>query len=208
MEIFLNARVNSADGPCGRVKRVVINRLSHQLTHLVVTVEDGYTSERLVPLHWVVGACPNWIQLCCTGDCLELLTPFAEVEWSAMSLFQAEPLLDEYLIHKLLMRPHFCVIKRRHIAPDELAVRRGDRVKGADGRVVGRLERLVADLEDGSVRQLILRMGPKWKAREACVPVSQIDDIKDETIFLKLAKRDVMSLPFASEGGRQLRFTT
>lgn len=194
MEIALNSRVDSADGPSGCVSRAVINRLSHQLTHLVVSVKGGYPFERLVPLRWVVGAGPNWIQLCCTGDCLDLLPPFAEVEWSAASLFHAEPLLDEYLLHKLLMRPHFGVIKRMRIAPEELAVRRGARVRAADGRGVGRLERLVVDLEDGRITHLVLRAGPIWKSRMVSVPCSVIDQIGDGASALRLGRRDVAAL--------------
>jgi sporulation protein YlmC with PRC-barrel domain len=197
MEIYLNSRVNFADGPCGRIKRVVINRLSHQLTHLVVSVEDGYPSERLVPLRWVVGAGPSWIQLGCTADRMDLLTPFTEVEWSAASLFHAEPLLDEYLMHKLLMRPHFCVTKRKRIAPDELAVRRGARVKAADGRGVGRLERIAVDLEDGRITQLMLRSGPIWNPRMVSVPFAAIDEIGDNAVSLRLDRRDVAALSAA-----------
>jgi len=194
MEIALNSWVDFADGPCGCITRAVINRLSHQLTHLVVRLKDGYPLERLVPLRWVVGAGPNRIQLCCTGDCLDLLPPFTDLEWSAASLFHAEPLLDEYLMHKLLMRPHFGVTKRMRIAPEELAVRRGARVKAADGRGAGRLERLVVDLEDGRITHLVLRAGPIWRSRMVSVPFVVVDQIGNDAFSLKLGRRDVAAL--------------
>lgn len=194
MEIALNSRVDFADGPCGYVTRAVINRLSHQLTHLVVSVKDRYPFERLVPLRWVVGLGPNWIQLCCSGDCLDLLPPFAEVEWNAASLFQAEPLLDQYLVHKLLMRPHFGLVKRMRIAPEELALQRGARMRAADGHAVGRLERLVVDLEDGRITHLVLRAGRIWKSRLVFVPCAVIDRIGDGAFALKLGRRDVAAL--------------
>lgn len=206
MELPLNAQVNFADGPCGRITHVVIDLRSQKLTHLVVRVKDRYPFEYLVPIGWVVGAGLDSIQLCCTGDHLDLLAPFSEIEWRASDPSYSAALLDEFLIHRVLMRPSFYVFKRKRISADELALRRGSWVRATDGRA-GRLESLVIDPEDGSVTQLMLRMGPKWNARKACIPVSQIDDIKDETIFLKLAKRDLVGLPFGSTGGRRLRFT-
>jgi len=207
MELFLNAQVNFADGPCGRITHVVIDLRSQKVTHLVVSVKDRYPFEYLVPLGWVVGVSLGSIQLCCTRDYLDLLAPFSEIEWRTSDPFYSAALLDELLIHRLLMRPDFYVVKRKRISAGELALRRGSWVRATDGRA-GRLESLVIDPVDGSVTQLMLRMGRKWNARKAFIPVSQIDYIKDETIFLKLARRDVVGLPFASAGGRKLRFTT
>jgi sporulation protein YlmC with PRC-barrel domain len=202
MELPINAQVNFADGPCGRIARVVIDVRSLKVTHLVVSVSDRYPFEHLVPIEWVVGVGLDSIQLCCTGDYLDLLAPFSEFEW------QESGLLDEFLIHRLLVRPVFSsVVKRKRISADELALRCGSWVRATDGRA-GRLESLMIDAVDGNVTQLILRTGFKWNAKKAFIPVSQIDCIKDGTIFLKLAKRDVVGLPFASVGEIKLRFTT
>jgi sporulation protein YlmC with PRC-barrel domain len=181
MEIPVNAQVHCADGTCGRSTHVVINLASQQVTYLVVNVKGTLPLERLVPIELVVETAPRWIRLCCTRDDLDSMAPFTEIEWSPLDPCHYAPLLDEHLVHKLLMRPHFGLVKRVRIPPGELAVQRGARVKAADGRE-GRVERLLVDPMDWRIVYLVLRTGHPWNSRLVSIPFTQIDRIKEDVI--------------------------
>jgi hypothetical protein len=207
MELLFNTRVYFADGPSGRITHIVLDAGCQKVTHLVMSVKDRYPCEYLMPIGWVVGAALDSIQLCCTGDYLDLLAPFSEIEWQKSDPFCSAALLDEFLLHRLPVRPIFIAVKRKRISTHELALRRGNCVRAIDGRA-GRLEGLVIDPVDGGITHLIMRMGLVWNARKALIAVHQIDCIENETIFVKLAKRDLVGVPFTSVGGKKLRVTT
>jgi hypothetical protein len=84
--------------------------------------------------------------------------------------------------------------KIRPIAPGELAVHRGTRVKATDGRV-GRVEEFLVDPDSGYITHLCLRAPRLRGDKVVCVPVSEIDEIKETVVHLSLDKETVASMP-------------
>ena len=64
----------------------------------------------------------------------------------------------------------------------------------ADGRV-GRVDEFLVDATDGHITHLVLREGHLWGQKNVLIPVSQIERVEEETIYLKLDKRAIESLP-------------
>jgi sporulation protein YlmC with PRC-barrel domain len=80
-------------------------------------------------------------------------------------------------------------------------VRQGARVEATDGRV-GRLDEFLVDPANEHVTHLVMREGHLWGRRDVTIPVSEIDLIEEDTIYLKLDKEQVGALPTVPSGLR------
>ena len=81
-----------------------------------------------------------------------------------------------------------------HIPPGELAVHHGTKVAARDGRL-GHVAELVLDLDTGHISHFVLEEGHLWGKKEVTVPVTAIDYLLENTVYLKLDKKEVESLP-------------
>jgi 3-phosphoglycerate kinase len=73
----------------------------------------------------------------------------------------------------------------------ELAVRRGARVEATDGRV----DLFLVDPNSGHITHLCLRESHLRGEKVVCIPVSEIGEIKEKVVHLKVDKEAVASLP-------------
>ena len=82
------------------------------------------------------------------------------------------------------------------IAPDELAVHRGARVKASDGDV-GQVDEFLVEPKSGCITHLVLREGHLWGQKDVTIPVSEIDRQHEEegVVYLKLDKQAIEALP-------------
>jgi uncharacterized membrane protein/sporulation protein YlmC with PRC-barrel domain len=80
------------------------------------------------------------------------------------------------------------------IPAGQLAVRRGTWVEATDGHV-GTVGELVFDPETEQVTHFVLEEGHLWGKKEVTLPLSAIDRIVDDTVYLKLDKEAVEQLP-------------
>jgi sporulation protein YlmC with PRC-barrel domain len=67
-------------------------------------------------------------------------------------------------------------------------------VAARDG-TLGHVGELVLNPETGHISHLVLEEGHLWAKKEVAVPVSAIDYLLEDTVYLKLDKREVESLP-------------
>jgi sporulation protein YlmC with PRC-barrel domain len=193
MDIPINAEIYCADGPCGRSTYVVIDPATRQVTHVVVK-EDGFPfAERLVPLDRVIDSTPTSIQLRSACDELSDMERFIETEY----LEGSEPFFG-YTTEEYMLWPYFApemiVTQRQRLPPGELAIHRGAAVHAADGRV-GQVDEFLIDPQDEHITHLILREGHLWGKKDVTIPVSEIERIADNAVYLKLDKRTIEALP-------------
>jgi sporulation protein YlmC with PRC-barrel domain len=85
-------------------------------------------------------------------------------------------------------------VKREHIPPGELAVRRGARVKATDGQV-GRVDEFLVDPATRHITHLVLREGPLWDQKDVMIPVSAIERVGEDVVCLKLDRHTIELLP-------------
>jgi hypothetical protein len=78
--------------------------------------------------------------------------------------------------------------------PGELAVRRGARVEATDG-YVGVVDEFLVRPSNDNVTHLVVKVGPPWGRRDACIPVAAIREMRDGCVLLRLDKSQVESLP-------------
>jgi sporulation protein YlmC with PRC-barrel domain len=196
MDIPLNAQVRCVDGECGRSTYVIINPVSRQVTHLVVRERGLATHERLVPIEWVTEATPELVRLRCTSEQLSNLEPFVETRYLREPLPDYERVAGTYYVHPYRVPEVVSTIsvRERHIPRGERAVHRGARVEATDGHV-GQIDEFLVDPQDSHITHLILREGHLWGQQDVTIPVSEIDRVEEDTVYLKLNKQSIEALP-------------
>jgi sporulation protein YlmC with PRC-barrel domain len=196
MDIPLNVEVHCPDGSCGRSTYIIINPATDQITHLVIREQWPSQTERLVPIDWVAVTTRDVIVLKHSRAQFTLLDPFNQTDFIQRDVpqYATDPKLT-------LIWPYVVPATRiveddsRQIPPGELAVRRGAKVRATDGRV-GQVDEFLVDPETGHITHLVLREGLPWDKKHVNVPVSEIDRIEENTVYLKLDKKGVGELPF------------
>jgi sporulation protein YlmC with PRC-barrel domain len=190
MDIPINVDVVCGGAVVGRSTYVVLNPDTEKVTHLVVREKGFPHRERLVPVSWVVESDRHRIRLRGTLEELEQQEDFIETEFlpgnpdAALPLWPYEPIPGVAGM----------VLEHEQVPPGELAVSRGARVKATDGNV-GRVDEFVVEPVHGHITHLVLRKGHLWGQKDVTVPISQIDHIEDDTVYLKLDRHAVGALP-------------
>jgi sporulation protein YlmC with PRC-barrel domain len=195
MDIPIGVDVECVDGSCGKSSYVVVNPIRREITHIVV--EPGgllVQPERLVPLDLVAESTPSLIRLNCTKDEFKALELFVDLEYIKEELsdfdYAGEYLLAPYRLPDVALTP----VEVEQIPPDELAVRRGARVEATDGHV-GRVDEFLIDPESEHITHLVMREGHLWGQRDVTIPISKVDRMEENTVYLKLDKESVEALP-------------
>jgi sporulation protein YlmC with PRC-barrel domain len=195
MDIPVNAEVYCKDGPCGHSTYVIINPTTWQVTHLVVKEKGFPNVERLVPLEQVTETSPHLIHLGCTRNELSNMDQFIAIDFlpGSFSFIPYGP--DEYMVWPYVLPQGMAIpVEHERIPPNELGVRRGARVEATDGHV-GVVDEFLVDPGNGHITHLVMREGHLWGKKDVTIPVSEIDHIKENIVYLKLDKRSIEALP-------------
>jgi sporulation protein YlmC with PRC-barrel domain len=167
-----------------------MDRETEQVTHLVVKEKHAPYTELLVPIDLVTETTPHVIRLRCAKAELAEMQPFLEVE----VIEEKIPHYVPFLMPIVTPETRWVTVKREAIPPGEIAVRQGAHVEATDGRV-GRLDEFLVDPVTEHVTHLVMREGHLWGQRDVTIPVSEIDRLGENTIYLKLDKDQVEALP-------------
>lgn len=203
MEIPLKAEVECTDGVCGQSVYVLINPVVKQVTHLVVRETAAPHTEYIVPIDHISATIADRIQLRCSKADLEKMTPFVQTEFvertvSDMNFGYGGVIYGMgsyyYMPYVIPERTVQIPVEQQQIPPGELAVRRGTRVEATDGDV-GRVDEFVINPENGHITYLVMREGHLWGQKDVIIPLSAMGETRDDTVFLKLDKHQVESLP-------------
>jgi sporulation protein YlmC with PRC-barrel domain len=193
MDIPLNAKVSCLDGPCGKSTYLVLMPTTEEITHVVVRNHSFPETEYLVPVGRIAESTPETIQLNCNHEELSKMPVFNQVE------FIPSGLNGTYGIYSMLW-PYstpgvgFIEIDSKQIPANELAIRRGASVEATDGHI-GRVDEFLINPIDNAITHLVLREGHLWGQKNITIPMSQIDRIEENTVWLKLDKQRIEALP-------------
>ena len=196
MDIPINVDVLCAGELCGRSTCLIINPINTRITHLVVIENDFPYVERLVSVETILDSSPNSIQLRCNKAKLSDMEPFKETDFiSAGQLKSTLPYGAPYLIWPYsIYEATPMLFEYEHIPAGEVVIRRGTPVKAADGQV-GKVDEFLVDPKNDIITHLVLREGHLWGKKDVTIPVSEIDRIADDAVYLKLGKEFVATLP-------------
>jgi uncharacterized membrane protein/sporulation protein YlmC with PRC-barrel domain len=191
----VNAKVIFADDMTGEVQTVIVNRLSHKLTHVVVTASDKKDKiARLVPVDQVASMDHAMVLLKCTTSEFHDLEPFVEerVELVSFPDYQHSPIDSTGMPLGPTMNESYYVTESvERIPEDELGVRVGTKIETSDGHAVGHLAELVVTPGTGEVTHIVLERDDKYIS----LPLSTVDRAREETIYLKLDRKTIDQLP-------------
>ena len=162
-------------------------------------------TEYIVPLDLVAETVEGTIQLRCSKAELQKLDPFVQTEVIAEKASDmyigstgtyAGYGMGSYYYWPYVMRGGTVYVPVDHlqIPPGELAVRRGLRVEATDG-YVGRVDEFVVNPQNSHITHLVMREGHLWGHKDVIIPLAALDRTREDTVFLKLAKREIESLP-------------
>ena len=195
IDIPIDAKVLCSDGLGGRSTLVIINPTTRKVTNVVVRERQDPHTERLVPMRYVVDADDDLIHLSCPRHKLSEMREFVQTEFVRADIPDYEYLgnFGPYMLHAYVVL-RWIATKHQSIPRGELGIRRGARVRTTDGKV-GRVDEFVVEPASGDITHLVMRDGHPWEQEEVTIPVSAIERIEANTIFLKLDKQGVEALP-------------
>jgi sporulation protein YlmC with PRC-barrel domain len=196
----LDAEVRCSDGPCGHLRRVVIDPVARAVTHLVVEPDQRWGLGRLVPVDAVEAANPE-VTLRCTRAEFEHFEDAEEAQFLPGASGEMG-----YGSGQMLVWPYYGLdglagfggntmqpILHDKVPLGEVEVRRGDQVHATDGNI-GRVQGLVIDPRDHHVTHVLLQEGHLWGRKQVAIPISAVETV-DDGIRLTLTKDDVQKLP-------------
>jgi len=207
-EFTIGSDVSCSDGPCGELRRVVVDPVARSLTHLVVEGRHRQGTGHLVPIG-LVSSSGSEIVLSCTTAEFEVLEDAEESQFLRGAEGSWGYGQDQMLSHPFyglglggmgtgvdgmglgLGGPDPTFTDR--VPVGEVEVRRGEPVQASDGPI-GRVQGLVIDPGDHHVTHFLLDEGHLWGKKRVAIPIGAVSDVKDG-VHLKLTKDQVRDLP-------------
>jgi len=222
-QFTIGGAIRCSDGPCGRLRQVVIEPIDRVLTHLVVKPEHRGREPRLVPLGIVESApnraAPEEIVLRCSLAEFETFERALETHFLAGASGRWD-----FRQEQMLTWPHYRLglgdglaggtdgssqragtaksttntgtLTRDRVPIGGIEVRRGDRVQAADGPI-GRVQGLVVDRVDHQVTHVLLDESHLWDQKRVAIPIGSVIDLYDvkDGVRVNLTKDQVRNLP-------------
>ena len=197
-----NAEVLCSDGIAGYLTNVIVNPITKQITHLVVKSYWPSNHEYMVPFKQVVETATDMIMLACSLEELKTMEPFMSEQYFRTQIPDYEGWRNVYAWPMVLpvsvsnMKEVDTYITREieNTPLGEIAVRRGAKVEATDGSV-GQVDELLINSNNMQVTHLVLRDRNILNQREVTIPITQIDRVYEDRIYLKLDKKSVEELP-------------
>jgi sporulation protein YlmC with PRC-barrel domain len=206
MSFTIGAHASCDDGPCGTLKRVVVDPLAQTVTHLVVEPKHRLGLARLVPVG-IAEATPDGVRLRCS------ITEFEELDSAEETQFVPGTIgYENYGPEQVLSWPYYGLhggqaggvagadvpgvsqtVTYDTVPAGEVDVRRGEPVYATDGPI-GRVHGLVIDKASRRVSHVLLAEGHLWGRKEVAIPISAVTGV-DDGIKLQISKKDVAGLP-------------
>jgi sporulation protein YlmC with PRC-barrel domain len=194
-EFAIGAEVRCSDGPCGEIRKVVIDPIAERVTHLVVEAPHREGLGRLVPLELVQPG-DGWVTLACTTSEFERLDLAEELQF----LPGAQGMLG-YTAPDALSLPYYLLGANDTVPPTigdtlppgEVAFRRDTSVYATDGEV-GRVDGFAIDPSSHQVTHVILQASHGLGHEDVAIPIANVTGMADG-IRLDLTKEAVRALP-------------
>jgi hypothetical protein len=165
MDVPIGAQVYCENQLWGRSTQVILNRLTNQVTHIVVEREGLQSAGRKLPIEWLEASTPSRLVLSCS---------------------RAELVHSEYVQGEFTSTgPAKTESGQTGSALAELSVRQGAWVEAWD-RYAGLVDEFLMDPNTFDVTHVVLREIHLWGNRRVVVPVSAIWCIEEGKVRLKL----------------------
>lgn len=192
--IPVHAKVDCADGPCGDSVAVIVDPKTLKVTHFSVKTRAKAHPQLLVPVEEVMEATADSIRLRCSSEELAEMKPFTVTEYRQVEI----PRYSGYGAAQPYYSPDIETLKvEKELVPDgEITIRPRMEVEATDGSV-GRVHELLTDPESGQITHVVLREGHPWGKKDVIMPVSLVDMVGRDKVYLTLDKETVAAMLLA-----------
>ena len=183
-------RVELTDRKSAVLASIVIDTAKQQVTHFVV--EDTGGQKYLAPLSAVFFGDDELVRLSMNSEDFLKLPPFDESQY----VIGADPENDFFKSSETASVVYYVPdLNPQQLMPPEkdLALIRGAFVNAPDG-MIGTVEEIVIDPQTGSAVQIVVHTEGNRK-EELVLPITIIDYVEGDTVYIKLSKKQVDSLP-------------
>jgi uncharacterized protein YrrD len=207
------ADVYTADGEkAGTVNRVVIDPLTDEVTHLVVSKGWLFVTEKVVPIHLIEEATEDRVELTLIED-LEMLPVLKERHFLTVYGTEETPYERPVVWYPPLgtawwrpagylhypapfgySEPPYVVQTEKNIPPGTVAMKEGAEVVASDGESVGEVARVFADSYSGRVTHVIISQG-LLQQEEKLVPTTWVVGIQEDQVHLAVRSQAIEDLP-------------
>ncbi|BEP14159.1 hypothetical protein acdb102_24700 [Acidothermaceae bacterium B102] len=182
----LGAVVETSDGKCGELRRLVVDPLARTITHLVVGAAHHRTGGHLVPVG-LIEAVPGPVRLRCDQSTFRGLPlsestdvlPVTTGSWAGGGAMGMGP------------RPIMVVEDQVPAGEGELS---GSTPVDSTEGTVGHCGGVVVDPATGTISHLLLEQGHLWGRREVWIRAEDIAEL-GEVVRLDLTREQVLDLP-------------
>lgn len=218
----IDAKVQCTDGPCGHSTNVIINPVTHKVTHFALkekSLPDNPT--RLLPVSLVTEVTPKQITLNCSKGKVASMPPFIVEHFVAQSgadspiasYKSGDVYHSDYVVHDIEGGSPYSASRFRQVeaknassygtvaeeaVPEgELSLHSGMQVV-TDGDKVGKLDALVLDPESGELTHFLMRKGHLWGKKDVAIPITAVTFTDSDSIHINVDKKAIEELPAVS----------
>jgi uncharacterized membrane protein len=202
VNIPLGAEVECKDGVCGKSTHIIFDPISRKASYFVVQSNEFKRSDldsdqRLVPIDQVVDTTHDSIRLNWTTIELESSDTFTEARFlkgEQFDLTATDP--ERYLVlpHVVPAETAYASLEEELASQGTLAIHRGETVEATDGSI-GVVDELLINPANNRVTHFVVRRGRLWNRKELTLPISAIDRVDQNTVYLKLDTNAIDLLP-------------
>ncbi|MCB0108439.1 MAG: PRC-barrel domain-containing protein [Caldilineaceae bacterium] len=213
MQFQENAHVFTADGrEAGTIARVVLDPKTDEVTHIVVRKGWLFTEDKLVPISIIDRAVGNRIQLRADMENFDELPLFQETHYVAPGDIPEEGEPTVYAPQLYWYPPSgaawsgyytsyygyplapYVTYTEQNIPEGTVGLKEGARVVSADGRDVGRVERIFTNDELNRATHLLISEGWFFPEKRS-IPVDWIVSANEEEIRLSVKAKTLEQVP-------------
>ena len=197
--LMLGTAVHGSDEPIGRLKALICDPTTDEITHLVVNADEVPGSERLVPIEHLAHPRDDRLGLDISRhEFFELPTfetlRFFPVSRSSSSVGGAGD--AEWHLPLFLSEPQaMTFVPNERIPKSEIALRRGTEVFDENRHRLGRVHAFVVDPSSHDITHLVLEESHLLHRKDVAVPVDNIDHMDETAIRLNIDAATVDRLP-------------
>lgn len=195
------ADVYSKDGVVAKLTDIVVDPISHSVTHVVVTPPGEHQQARLVPL-WLVTSSKDGLRVELDNRYVKQLQRVLRTDFLRLPKAEIDgPMIVRFrtvLNHPYFRdpRPEEELENSTGIARDDCPLHRGNDVISSNDRLLGQIVALL--VHDDRIHGMVVRSGLVGFHNNVIVPTDSIAEVMADMVVLDIDRHQFRQLPVSS----------
>ena len=204
MLLSIGAAIRCRDGVAGKLKYVVLDPESGEVTHLIVERGKLLRRDIVVPAAWIEAESEGEIVLNATADDLNKLPEYKEFDFIQPDT-SYRPLSGHRVEDTRFWaspydpvgngRPWILRHVRVGVQDDEVVIQRGLPVHDRDRRPVGTIDHLVVDSKTHKVTHFVVRRGSLLDPEAHILPLERVSSVSEVGLRLNMTVEELDQAP-------------